>query len=208
MEQVTTSIPGSGHELHGIPGPADGGLTEALADLAEGRCGAAERVMPLVYARLHALAESSLRDQPAGHTLQSTALVNEVYLKLLGGNGTPWESRAHFFAVAAKAMRQVLVDHARTKNRQKRGGGRRRIPLSAVQAEAPLDLDLAELDEAIQRLAVVNSVGARVTEMRFFGGMPVEDIAAVLGMTDRTVRRHWVLAKAWLCRELTGGAGA
>jgi RNA polymerase sigma factor (TIGR02999 family) len=170
--------------------------------------------MPAVYARLHALAESYLRNQPAGHTLQPTALVNEAYLKLVDGaeqtprGGPKWESRAHFFAVAAKAMHQILVDHARSKHRQKRAGSRRRVPLEDLEGRAPLELDLVELDEALARLSAVDALGARVTEMRFFGGMGVEDIAAVLGTTDRTVRRHWVFAKAWLCRELAGGEEA
>lgn len=194
------------------PGSA-GALTLALADLSAGAPGAAERVMPAVYARLHELAESQLRHQSPGHTLQPTALVNEAYLKLLEGGGVnggvKWESRAHFFAVAATAMRHILIDHARGKNREKRGGSRRRVPLTGLDTPAPIkELDIGELDDAMNRLAGVDPVGARVTEMRFFGGMEMEDIALVLGMSDRTARRHWVFAKAWLCRELSSGTAA
>jgi RNA polymerase sigma factor (TIGR02999 family) len=129
-------------------------------------------------------------------------------MKLIAGapSAPRVESRAHFFAIAARAMRQILVDHARGRNRLKRGGGNegRRVPLTDLESPADAELDLGELDEALTRLAATDPVGAQVTEMRFFGGMEMQDIATVLGTTDRTARRHWVFAKAWLCRELTG----
>lgn len=186
---------------------ATGALTGALSDLASGQSGAAERVMPVVYAHLHTLAEAYLRQESPGHTLQPTALVNEAYLKLMAGAASAprLESRAHFFAIAARAMRQILVDHARGRHRLKRGGGNegKRIPLTDLESPVVAGLDLGDLDEALTRLAATDPVGARVTEMRFFGGMEMQDIATVLGTTDRTARRHWVFAKAWLCRELT-----
>lgn len=164
--------------------------------------------MPLVYARLHALAETHLANERLGHTLQPTALVNEAYLKLVDQRVARWDNRAQFFAIAARAMRRILLDHARARGRQKRGGGLRRVPLDSIDTPSPagpMDLDLVALDEAIGRLAAHDAPAARVVEMRFFAGMEVEAIAAVLGVSDRTVRRHWVYAKAWLARELAQG---
>ncbi len=193
-------------------------LTEALGALVAGDPDACARVFPILYTRLHELAEAQLAHQAPGHTLQPTALVHEAYLRLVdqgSGEGTGadrWESRAHFFAVAARAMRHILIDHARGKKRLKRGGDLRRVPLSGVEvpesegAEGP---DLVAIDEALERLAAHDPVSARVVEMRFFGGMDERAVAAVLGVTDRTVRRHWAYARAWLARELgrpkTGG---
>lgn len=212
---ITTSVTSTGQEPpaktpdhHPPPAvDADPSLTLALAELSAGTPGAADRVMPIVYARLHELAESQLRRQSPGHTLQPTALVNEAYIKLLGHEHDPgprWQSRAHFFAVAATAMRHILVDHARARNRAKRTpADPRRTPLENLESPVPADaLDLADLDEALTRLGESDPLGARVTEMRFFAGMEMNDIATVLGVSERTVRRYWVFAKAWLCREL------
>jgi RNA polymerase sigma factor (TIGR02999 family) len=187
---------------------AAGDVTAALDAMAAGEPGAAGRVMPIVYARLHALAEQQMRREGSGHTLQPTALVNEAYLKLVDQRSARWESRSHFLAVAAEAMRRVLIDHARKRAALKRGGHANRVPLARAEAAGTAPgLDLIGLDEAMRRLATVDAIGARVVEMRFFGGMEVEAIAAVLGMTDRTVRRRWVFAKAWLSRELSPEAG-
>jgi RNA polymerase sigma factor (TIGR02999 family) len=189
---------------------ADPELTGALCDLAAGRAGADARVMPLIYARLRELADWQLAGERAGHTLQPTALVNEAYLKLVGQRSVPWENRGQFFVVAAQAMRRILLDHARARGRQKRGGGQRRIELDLVDRAAPVgppELDIIALDEALERLAADDSVAARVVELRFFAGMEVGAIAEVLGVTDRTVRRHWVYARAWLLRELSRGTG-
>lgn len=204
---------------HGIPAPDAGpgdrsdhmpDLTGALGDLAAGVPGADARVMPLIYERLHDLAQRQLAGERQGHTLQPTALVNEVFLKLVGRRSVHWENRAQFFLVAAQAMRRILVDHARVRGRQKRGGGQRRVALELVDRPAPVgppDLDILALDEALERLAADDGVAARVVELRFFAGMEVEAIAEVLGVTDRTVRRHWVYARAWLLRELSRGGG-
>jgi RNA polymerase sigma factor (TIGR02999 family) len=180
-------------------------LTAALCDLAAGQAGADARVMPLIYARLRALAEHHLVGERAGHTLQATALVNEAYLKLVDQRVARWDSRAQFFAFAAHAMRRILLDHARARGRQKRGGGLRRVSFDGIDAPArsgPPELDLIALDEALERFATHDAIAARVVEMRFFAGMEVDAIALVLGVTDRTVRRHWVYAKAWLGRDL------
>jgi len=185
-----------------------GDVTAALDAMAAGERGAAGRVMPILYARLHALAEQQMQREGSGHTLQPTALVNEAYLKLVDQRSARWESRSHFLAVAAEAMRRVLIDHARRRAALKRGGKAERVPLGHAEAAGnEAGVDLIELDDALRRLAEVDAVGARIVEMRFFGGMEIEAIAGVLGMTDRTVRRRWVFAKAWLSRELSPEAG-
>lgn len=164
----------------------------------------------MIYARLRALADRHLAAERPGHTLEPTALVHEAYLKLVDQRVARWESRAQFFAFAAHAMRRILLDHAKARGRVKRGGGARRVPLEGVDTPTPTgvpDLDLIALDEALGRLAHHDAVAARVVEMRFFAGMEVEAIASVLGVTDRTVRRHWVYAKAWLGRAMNLGQG-
>jgi RNA polymerase sigma-70 factor (ECF subfamily) len=187
---------------------AAGDVTAALDAMASGEPGAAARAMPIVYARLHALAEQQMQREGSGHTLQPTALVNEAYLKLVDQRSARWESRDHFLAVAAEAMRRVLIDHARRRAALKRGGDAEHVPLTETAAAAYVaGLDLIGLDEALRRLTEVDAVGARIVEMRYFGGMEVEAIARVLGIADRTVRRHWVFAKAWLSRELSPEAG-
>ena len=216
-QQDATAAPPGGQELASEdlpPDPPDRGeragqpdpdLTAALCDLAAGSPGADARVMPLIYARLRALAERHLTQERPGHTLQPTALVNEAYMKLVDQRIARWESRAQFFAFAAHAMRRILLDHAKARGRVKRGGGLRRVGLEDADTPTPSGapgLDLSALDEALERLAAHDAAAARVVEMRFFAGMEVEAIASVLGVTDRTVRRHWVYAKAWLGREL------
>jgi len=193
----------------GQAGSHDPDLTAALCDLAAGAPGADARVMPLIYARLRTLAERHLSNERPGHTLQPTALVNEAYMKLVDQRVARWENRAQFFAFAAHAMRRILLDHAKARGRVKRGGGQRRVSLDGVDTPTPSgvpDLDLIALDEALERLAAHDAAAARVVEMRFYAGMEVEAIASVLDVTDRTVRRHWVYAKAWLGRELARDA--
>ncbi len=186
----------------------DKDLTAALGAYSEGDRQALEQVLRLVYARLHDMAEEQLRREGPGHTLQPTALVHEVYLKLSDQRG-PWRNRSHFYAIAAQAMRRVLVDHARTRDSKKRGDGKRPIALPEDGLTAPQkEVDLLALDESLQRLAQIDADSARVVEMRFFAGMEVEAIAEFLGVSERTVRRHWVYAKAWLARELSLGSGA
>lgn len=158
--------------------------------------------MRLVYARLRDIAEEQLRREGPGHTLQPTALVNEAYLRLAGQH-TEWRGRSHFYAIAAQAMRRVLIDHARSRDSVKRGGGRRPIALSGAEPAAPQsEVDLLALDEALERLARVDPDTARIVEMRFFGGMETDAIVEATGIPERTVRRHWVYAKAWLARDL------
>lgn len=172
--------------------------------LANGDPVAASRLMPLVYNELRALAQSVLARRGAGHTLQATAIVNEAYLKLAGSANPTWQGRAHFFAVAAKALRQVLTDHARKKNTKKRGGDAARITLSEL-AESPSQpgLDLIALDEALEKLTEIDPRQAQVVELRFLAGLNVEETAHVMGIAPRTVEREWLVAKAWLRREMS-----
>lgn len=182
---------------------SDKDLTAALQAYAGGDPGAVDEVLRLVYTRLHQMAEEQLRREEPGHTLQPTALVNEAYLRL-ADQRTPWRSRAHFYAIAAQAMRRILVDHARARDSLKRGGGARASVIDAASLPVPgLSIDLLALDEALDALARVDADSARVVEMRFFAGMEAEAIAEIMGVSERTVRRHWVYAKAWLARALT-----
>jgi RNA polymerase sigma-70 factor, ECF subfamily len=184
----------------------DKDLTAALHAYSDGDRQAVDEVLRLVYARLHDMAEAQLRREGPGHTLQPTALVNEAYLRL-ADQRTPWRGRSHFFAIAAQAMRRVLVDHARSRDSKKRGDGRRPIALPEDGlAAAQSEVDLLALDESLKALALVDAESARVVEMRFFAGMEMEAIAEFLGVSERTVRRHWVYAKAWLSRALSLGA--
>jgi RNA polymerase sigma factor (TIGR02999 family) len=177
-------------------------LTAALNAYAAGDRQGSDELMRLVYARLRDMAEEQLRAEGPGHTLQPTALVNEAYLRL-AGQRTEWRGRSHFYAIAAQAMRRVLIDHARARDSEKRGGGRRPIALSSIDPAAPQsEVDLLALDEALQRLSGVDPDTARIVEMRFFAGMEIDAIVEVTGISERTIRRHWVYAKAWLAREL------
>jgi RNA polymerase sigma factor (TIGR02999 family) len=156
-----------------------------------------------IYEQLHRLAEGYFRQQPRGHTLQPTALIHEAYLKLAGQPDCRWKDRTHFLAVAATAMRQILVDHARSKVAARRGGDRQRITLDEAVVPAPQrDVDLLALDQALERLAGLDERKARVIELRFFAGLTVEETAAALGVSPITVKRDWSMARAWLEREL------
>ncbi len=181
-------------------------VTKILAQVQQGDAAAMDRLMPLVYDNLRSLAEAYLRKERPGHTLQATALVNEAYIKLVGRTDVAWQGRAHFFAAAAQAIRRILVDHARGKSRDKRGGDRKRIPLdaSAVYSE-PRDINLVALDEALAKLGSLNERHSRVVELRFFGGLTTQEVAAVLGVSSRTVETDWSMAKAWLLAELAKG---
>ena len=163
-----------------------------------------DQLLPLVYDRLRALAQELMQQERPGHTLQATALVHEVYLKLVDQKRAQWQDRAHFFAVAAQAIRRILVDHARGHGRAKRGGGRAKITLNeelAVTYDGVVNV--IALDEALAQLAESHPQHARITEMRFFAGLTIEESAAVLGMSTRTVDRHWRYARAWLYRTLS-----
>jgi RNA polymerase sigma factor (TIGR02999 family) len=181
-------------------------ITAALKAWNDGDESALERLMPLVEAELHRLASIHMRREGARHTLQTTALVNEVYLKFTGQRQARWEGRAHFFAAAAKLMRRVLVDHARRRLRHKRGGGVVGVPLeddiSIVSAEK--SAEVLALDEALDRLSRLDPLKSRIVEMRHFGGMSVEETARVLGVSEVTVMRHWNMAKVWLRKEVRG----
>ncbi|MHC4932709.1 MAG: sigma-70 family RNA polymerase sigma factor [Planctomycetota bacterium] len=178
-------------------------ITRILREIGEGNSSGVDELMPLVYDRCHAIAAKHLRDQSPAHTLQPTALVNELYLKLVDVKQVEFKGRTHFFAVAAKAMRQILVDHARGKLREKRGGGRQRVELREDTALSPQrDEDLLALEEALARLEKLNARHGRIVELRFFGGLSVEETAEVLGVSKRTVEGEWTLLRAWLRREL------
>ncbi|HVE55522.1 MAG TPA: sigma-70 family RNA polymerase sigma factor [Pyrinomonadaceae bacterium] len=168
---------------------------------------AADRLMMLVYDEMRRLAASYLRQQRSDHTLQPTALVHEAYLKLIDVSQVDWQDRAHFFAVAAQTMRHILVDHARAVAADKRGGGAQKIALDEAVSfsNQPQDIDLLALDEALQRLAEQDEQQSRIVELRFFGGLTVEETAEVLRISPATVKREWSTARAWLFRQMKTG---
>jgi RNA polymerase sigma factor (TIGR02999 family) len=177
-------------------------VTRLLEAAATGDRQAAANLLPLVYDELRKLAAAKMAAEPAGHTLNPTALVHEAYLRLTGGQA--FDSRGHFFAAAAEAMRRVLLDHARDRNRLKRGGGRRRVDLDRLtDLAAATDDDLLELDDALDRLAKDYPAAAELVKMRFFAGMTLAEAADALGLSDRTADRYWVFARTWLADALT-----
>jgi RNA polymerase sigma factor (TIGR02999 family) len=184
-------------------------VTLLLQQWSEGNKEALDRLMPIVYAQLRKLAAHALRGERPNHTLRATELVHEAYLKLIGSE-TPWQNRAHFYAVAATVLRHILVDHAKSNQRQKRGGDAEKIPLDeAVLVGPEVSWEVVNLDEAMKRLAVSDTRKSQIVELTFFGGMTLEEIAAVLNISDKTVHRELRVAKAWLHRELRPeGAGS
>jgi len=162
--------------------------------------------MPLVYEELRALAESYLKRERPGHTLQATALVHEAYMRLVKQEDVDWQNRAHFFAVAAQAIRRILVDHARGHQSAKRGGDRKRVQLEQDLALSEPDFDLLALDEALQELAGLNERQARIVELRFFGGLSLKEVAEYLGFSSRTIDGDWHMARAWLRGKLREGS--
>jgi RNA polymerase sigma factor (TIGR02999 family) len=187
-------------------------VTHVLAAIDRGEAGASERLLPLVYEELRRLAEARMARESPGQTLQATALVHEAYVRLLGEGDVRWEGRGHFFSAAAIAMQRILVERARRRGRVRHGGGRRREVLGDSDAgiaagEGADAIDLVALDGALARLANQDARLARVVQLRFFAGLSVEQTAAVLGASARTVKRDWVFARAWLRREIDG-AGA
>ncbi|MCA1600321.1 MAG: sigma-70 family RNA polymerase sigma factor [Acidobacteria bacterium] len=164
-----------------------------------------DAVWKFVYDELHRQAQRYLSRERAGHTLQTTALVHEVYLKLVKQENIAWESRSHFFGIAAKLMRQILIDYARTKYRAKRGGEKDKVPLENALSVGigETNFDLLALDEALTRLAAKEEHLANIVELRFFSGLSVEETAEVLRISESTIKRDWQMAKAWLHRELT-----
>jgi RNA polymerase sigma-70 factor (ECF subfamily) len=181
-------------------------ITLWLQQWSVGNADALEALMPVVYGELHRQASSYLRRERMGHTLQPTALINEVYLKLIDQQHVNWQNRAHFFGIAAQAMRRILVDHARSRHRDKRGGNEENLPLEAVEFAVSdnKNVDLVALDEALSRLAQLDERQARIVELRFFSGMSVEETAEALGISPATVKNDWRTAKAWLFREIQG----
>ncbi|WP_291985536.1 sigma-70 family RNA polymerase sigma factor [Luteitalea sp.] len=183
-------------------------MSRLVAQSAAGDAAAAAELFPIVYEELRRLAASALRRERTDHTLQPTALVHEAFLRLAETPGTSWENRAHFVAVAARVMRRVLVDHARGRNALKRGNGEIRVPIDDVDVPAVgQDVDLVALDDALARLAMLDERQARIVELRFFGGLSVPETAALIGASERTVKRDWQVARAWLTRELSSSAG-
>ena len=179
-------------------------VANMLCAASSGDGSALKKLIPLVYDELRAIAASYLRREPAEHTLQPTALVNEAYLKLVDQKRVDWRGRAHFIAVGAQAMRRILVDHARARQREKRGGGRRRLPLDEdFQLSTERDEDVIALDEALRKLSQLDERQARIVELRFFGGLTVQEAAEVLGVSKRTVEAEWTMVRAWLRRELS-----
>ena len=163
--------------------------------------------MPLVYKELRLIAHHYLQGERPGHTLQSTALVHEAYVRMIEQNLPQWQNRAHFFAVAAQLMRQILVDYARGRRAAKRGGGACNLALEeAPENPLPVDVDVLALDDALKVLADMDPQQCRVVEMKFFGGLSFEDMAEVLGISTSTVKRNWTTARAWLYRELDRSA--
>jgi RNA polymerase sigma factor (TIGR02999 family) len=186
-----------------VPESAAADVTSLLLAWSEGDEAALARLVPQVYAELHRLAHHYMRGERPGHTLQTTALVNEAYLRLVDTRRIRWESRAHFLGVAAQAMRRVLVDAARARGARKRGGPSTPIPLDEVSLPAPeRDTSLLALDDALTSFARVDARKSRVVELRYFGGLTIEETAAVLHVSPETVQRDWHVAKAWLLREL------
>jgi RNA polymerase sigma-70 factor, ECF subfamily len=185
----------------------DPDITALLLAWNSGDPEALNRLLPAVYAELRRLARRELRRERANHSLEPTALIHELYLGLIDQRRTRWESRAHFFAIAAQLMRRILVDHARARHALKRGGGIGVVQIDAADDTAgdtpgPSHVDLLELDQALERLAARSQEQGRIVEMRFFAGLTVEETAHVLGRSPRTVKREWRLARAWLFREL------
>jgi RNA polymerase sigma factor (TIGR02999 family) len=186
--------------------PSTQEVTEMLVAWSNGDESALERLVPLVHDELHRLAHRYMNREGPGHMLQTTALVNEAYLRLVDSSHVRWQNRAHFFAVSAQLMRRILVDFARSRNYLKRGGNAVQVSLDKVLAITPeQDLDVVALDEALNALAAIDERKSRVVELRFFGGLNIEETAEVLKVSPDTVMRDWRLAKVWLLRELSGG---
>ncbi|MEP7380822.1 MAG: sigma-70 family RNA polymerase sigma factor [Gemmatimonadota bacterium] len=179
-------------------------VTRLLVDLQRGADGAADELVPLVYGELHKLAVHYMRAERDDHTLQPTALVHEAYMRLVDQRNASWQNRSHFFGIAAQAMRRILVDHARRKRAGKREGGDR-VTLDESVAEAPQrSVDLIALDDALNKLAALDPRQARVVELRFFGGLDIDQTAESLGISPATVKRDWTFARAFLQREMDG----
>ncbi|MGH9844910.1 MAG: sigma-70 family RNA polymerase sigma factor [Blastocatellia bacterium] len=181
-------------------------ITGLLVAWSDGDEAALEKLTPLVYDELHRLAKLYLKRERSGHSLQTTALVNEAYLRLIDWKNVEWQNRAHFFGLSAQLMRRILVDHARRRSYRKRGGDARQVSLEeAAVVSVERSADLIALDDALNTLAGMDARKSRIVELRFFGGLSVEETAEALKISPRTVKREWALAQAWLYRELSKG---
>jgi RNA polymerase sigma factor (TIGR02999 family) len=191
------------HPDRKMPSPEE--VTQILNRVAEGDRDAASTLLPLVYDELRGLAGAYLAHERADHTLQATALVHEAFIRLLRQKDASWESRAHFYRVAALAMRRVLVNHARDRKRLKRGGGVRPEPLEGIgEPESPME-DLVALDEALERLGALDERKVQVVQLRYFGGFTIEETARILDLSPAQIKRDWTAARAFLLREMSGG---
>ena len=187
--------------------PSPEGVTQLLKAWGSGEQNALDQLIPLVYTELHRLARRYMGRERTAHTLQPTALVHEVYARLVDWKYVSWQNRAHFFGVSAQLMRRILVDYARSRRYAKRGGEWRRVPFNEAVAVFPdRPTDIVALDDALRTLAGIDPRKSRVVEMRFFGGMSIKEVAAVLSVSPETILRDWRLAKVWLLRELSQGA--
>jgi RNA polymerase sigma factor (TIGR02999 family) len=188
-----------------VAASSPGQVTGLLRAWSDGNQQALAQLMPLVEAELRRLARGYMARERRGHTLQPTALVNEAFLRLAGARSLRWQDRAHFLGISARLMRRVLVDHARSRGYRKRGGGAQRVTLDEAMLASPeSSLDIVALDRALEALAAVDERKSRVVELRFFGGLSVEETAEVLHLSNDTIKRDWRLAKLWLLRELEG----
>lgn len=188
--------------------PLQSDVTRILQNWRDGDQSALDQLLPMVYQELRRLADQFLRREAPGHTLQATALVHEAYLRLIDQNQSNWQNRAHFFGVAANLMRQILIQHARAKHADKREGDRRKIYIDdagAIGQDRPLDL--IALDDALQTLAQVSPRQNQIVELRYFGGLSIEETAEVMDLSPATIKREWSMAKAWLLRELSRDEG-
>ncbi len=184
-------------------------ITNLLIAWGNGSEAARERLLPFVYDELRVLARSHLRRERPGHTVQTGTLVHDAFIRLIEGKQVRWEGRAHFFGIAARLMRQILVDHARARGATKRGAGEAFDPIASALSVAvhAMDVDVLALDRALEELSVVDPQQARVVELRFFGGLTVEETADVLRISTGTVKREWSMARAWLRRAVIGESG-
>lgn len=187
-----------------LPAPAGQSerLTELLVAWGTGDRDAGDHLLPIVYDDLHRQAMRAVRNEPAESTLDATGLVHEAYLRLVAQERVTWKNRAHFFGIAAQIMRRILVDHARARRAEKRGGGMHRVTLSDVALDPAARIDVLQLDEALERLAALDPGQARLVELRYFGGLTIEETAEALEMSPATVKREWAITRAWLRREL------
>jgi RNA polymerase sigma factor (TIGR02999 family) len=182
-------------------------ITDLLLAWSKGDASAGDRLLPAIYADLHQQASRAMRREGEEHTLQATALVHEAYMRLVDQKRVVWRNRSHFFGVAAQMMRRVLVDHARERLAAKRGGDRVQVTLSGADAVTGQDdADVIALHEALERLAAIDDRQARVVELRYFGGLDIEEAAEALSISPATVKREWTMARAWLRREIAGDA--